>query len=48
MEEKISLKETLIESSTRGTEEGEIRTASVSSSVYNLINGILGNCNSLL
>ena len=47
MEEKIYLKETLIESDTKGT-EGDIRTASVSSSVYNLINGILGNCNYLI
>ena len=44
MEEKSQLKETLVESGKEREEEQSIRTASISSSIYNLINGILGSC----
>lgn len=42
MEEKYILEEALIGDKADGSEVQNIRTATVSSSVYNLINGILG------
>ena len=42
MEDKFILEETLIGDKEYDSQEQSIRTASVSSSVYNLINGILG------
>ena len=44
MEEKVQLRETLIKSGKDDSDEQSIRTASISSSIYNLINGILGSC----
>lgn len=43
IEDKAQLKETLIESGEQSSAEQKIRTASISSSIYNLINGILGS-----
>ena len=44
MEEKAQLRETLIEGGKEVSDDQSIRTASISSSIYNLINGILGSC----
>ena len=45
MEEKAQLRETLIEGGKEVSDYQSIRTASISSSIYNLINGILGSGN---
>lgn len=45
MEEKAQLRETLVEHGKEVSDDQSIRTASINSSIYNLINGILGNGN---
>lgn len=44
MEEKAQLRETLVEHGKEVSDDQSIRTASINSSIYNLINGILGSC----